>query len=54
MCVCVCCRDCLSQTAAMYQYAGLDAFAALSVMQVMQKLARSGRTVVASIHQPRR
>jgi energy-coupling factor transporter ATP-binding protein EcfA2 len=34
-------------------HAGLDAFQALSVMNTMQKLARGGRTVVASIHQPR-
>lgn len=32
---------------------GLDAFQALSVMGAMQALARSGRTVVAAIHQPR-
>lgn len=32
---------------------GLDSFQALSVMGSMQKLAKSGRTVVASIHQPR-
>jgi ABC-type multidrug transport system ATPase subunit len=33
--------------------AGLDAFQALSVMNTVQRLARGGRTVMASIHQPR-
>ena len=32
---------------------GLDSFQALSVMSVMASLANSGRTVLASIHQPR-
>ena len=32
---------------------GLDSFQALSVMGAMRALARSGRTVVAAIHQPR-
>ena len=32
---------------------GLDSFQALSVMTAMKNLAASGRTVVASIHQPR-
>lgn len=32
---------------------GLDSFQALSVMSVMASLANSGRTIVASIHQPR-
>ena len=32
---------------------GLDSFQALSVMQTLTKLARVGRTVVCSIHQPR-
>ena len=32
---------------------GLDSFQALSVMKAMGRLAHSGRTVVASIHQPR-
>ncbi|TFY64457.1 hypothetical protein EVJ58_g2620 [Rhodofomes roseus] len=32
---------------------GLDAFSALSVIDALRALARSGRTVVASVHQPR-
>merc|ERR1719258_449010 len=32
---------------------GLDSFQAQSVMETLRKLARAGRTVVASVHQPR-
>ena len=32
---------------------GLDSFQALSVMQTLTNLARAGRTVICSIHQPR-
>lgn len=32
---------------------GLDAFSALSVIDALHALARSGRTVIASVHQPR-
>ena len=32
---------------------GLDSFQAQSVMETRRKLARAGRTVVASVHQPR-
>jgi len=32
---------------------GLDSFQAQSVMKCMQEMAKNGRTVVASIHQPR-
>ncbi len=32
---------------------GLDAFSAYNLIQTLRELARSGRTVVLSIHQPR-
>ena len=31
---------------------GLDSFTATSVMEILRDLARSGRTIVSTIHQP--
>ena len=31
---------------------GLDSFMALSIMELMQNLARTGKTIICTIHQP--